>query len=354
MTGSIFSTMFSSLRCPQCKTADLKVLEDTKLLMCKCCGSEYEIWANNVVSMLLSKRTTPQKEKIQRFWGDLCKQWYTDTDPVLSTEILDDYLVDLEQMFKHRKHLAVIEMPLKGIKDKKVLEIGSGGGAHSALFKKYGAIVTAVDITKERVLSTAKKLTLVKEGSGLAIQADAEDLPFPDGSFDYIYSNGVLHHSENTEKCLKEVFRVLKPGGKTVLMLYSRDSALFWLSLLPCSIFSGMVFRYPEAERIGILTEGKPKFDSVKNPITRVYYRKELIALLGDFKVESLRKNSFSFSQIPVLSRISRFLAKMFKCKTWKSGVLVYGTPNYVETPMEMELGKTIGFGWNIIASKKV
>jgi len=208
-------------------TADFKVSQDVKFLICERCGCRYEILDNNAVSMLSEMSISPKKEKIQRFWGDLCKQWYTDTDAGLSTEILNDYLVDLEQMFEHRKHLAVIEMPLKEIGNQQILEIGSGGGAHSALFKKYGASVTAVDITKERVVSTAKKLALVKEGAGLALQADAENLPFSDDSFDFVYSNGVLHHSENTEKCLKEVLRVLKPKGKAILMLYSRNSAMF-------------------------------------------------------------------------------------------------------------------------------
>ncbi|MBF0504273.1 MAG: class I SAM-dependent methyltransferase [Candidatus Omnitrophica bacterium] len=303
--------------------------------------------------MLSGNSTSLKKEKIQRFWGDVCKQWYTDFDLGLTSESLDGYLVDLEEMFKQRRHLAVTEMPLKEIKNKQILEIGSGGGAHSALFKKYGACMTSVDITKERVVSTARKLSLVKEGAGLALQADAENLPFLDDSFDFVYSNGVLHHSENTEKCIKEVQRVLKPKGKAILMLYSRHSALYWLNLLPKSIFSGMVFRYPQPEWLGILTEGKPKFDSIKNPMTRVYSRKELLVLLGCFEIKSLRKNSFSFSQLPIINHISLILAKALKRKAWQSGILVYGAPNYVETDFEKRLGAAIGFGWNIVASKK-
>jgi len=345
--------MLKILRCPECKAANLKVSQDEGVLICSHCKCHYEIGAGNIISMILGKSTTPTKEKIQRFWGDLCKQWYTDFDRSLTSEILDEYLVDLEEMFKQRRHLAVTEMPLNEIKGKHILEIGSGGGAHSALFKKHGALVTAIDITKERVVSTAKKLSLVKEGAGIALQADAENLPFLDDSFDIVYSNGVLHHSENTEKCLKEVLRVLKPKGMAILMLYSRHSALFWLKLLPKSILSGLVFRYPEPERLGILTEGKPKFDSVKNPITRVYSSKELIVLLKDFEIRSLRKYSFDFSHVPVLGRINQVLSKAFKRKTWKSGMIVYGSPNHVETEFEKIFGSTLGFDWNIVASKK-
>ena len=96
-------------------------------------------------------------------------------------------------------------------------------------FRKYGADIVAVDLTPERVLSTAKKLSLVANGQGIVYQADAEHLPFRESSFDIVYSNGVLHHSENTEKCLDEVYRVLRPGGQAVIMLYARHSAVFGL-----------------------------------------------------------------------------------------------------------------------------
>lgn len=353
MIKLVSSGMIALLRCPGCKNTGLRISDDFEGISCPHCACCYEILGENAVSMLPEANVSVTKEKIQRFWGDLCKQWYTDFDAELSTEILNDYLIDLEQLFKYRKHLAVVEMPLKEIRNKRILEVGSGSGGHSALFKKYGADVTAVDITKERVLSTAKKLSLIKEGEGLVLQADAENLPFADECFDFVYSNGVLHHSENTEVCVKEVFRVLKPDGKAVIMLYSRHSAQFWLGLLPFCIFSGMIFRYPEAEMIGLITEGKPKYGVTKNPITRVYSKKELEMLFNNFQIESLRKSGFHFSQIPILSRIRRILVHIFKCKAWKSGILVYGFPYYAETWFEKKLGEIMGFDWNIIASKK-
>ena len=42
---------------------------------------------------------------------------------------------------------------------------------------------------------------------------DAENLPFKDNYFDIVYSWGVIHHSEDTEQVVKEIYRILKPGG---------------------------------------------------------------------------------------------------------------------------------------------
>lgn len=54
--------------------------------------------------------------------------------------------------------------------------------------------------------------------------ADAEHLPFPDATFDIVYSYGVLHHSPDTRAAVKEVHRVLKPGGTAIVMVYHHPS----------------------------------------------------------------------------------------------------------------------------------
>ena len=54
--------------------------------------------------------------------------------------------------------------------------------------------------------------------------ADAEDLPFENESFDWVYSWGVLHHTPNTERAVAEASRVLKPGGTAKIMIYHKYS----------------------------------------------------------------------------------------------------------------------------------
>ena len=57
---------------------------------------------------------------------------------------------------------------------------------------------------------------------------DARQLALPDNSFDYVYSWGVLHHSPDIAQSLKEMTRVLKPGGGFGIMVYNRRSLLHW------------------------------------------------------------------------------------------------------------------------------
>ena len=53
-------------------------------------------------------------------------------------------------------------------------------------------------------------------------------MPFADDSFDVVYSNGVLHHTPDTAGAVREIHRVLRPGGQARVMLYHRGSAAYW------------------------------------------------------------------------------------------------------------------------------
>ena len=294
------------------------------------------------------------KSEIQAFWGDLYQQLYSANDRALTPEILERQIDELEDLFRIREQPCVVEMDPPSLAGKQVLEIGSGGGGHSCIFKRYGADVTAVDLTAQRVASTALKFSLLKGGTGVALQADAENLPFPDDFFDIIYSNGVLHHSIDTEKCIDELYRILKPGGVSVVMLYSRVSAAYMFNILPRGIVTGEIFRWPEAEGVGRLTEGKPKFGNTRNPITRVYTNAAMRQLFNRFDVVSLRKWSFQFDNfcVPRLTQIRRWILRHLGFRLHPGGVIVYGQPVVPDTAIERFLGRFLGFGWVIKVTK--
>lgn len=106
---------------------------------------------------------------------------------------------------------------------KRLLEIGCGLGTDLLQFARGGALVTGVDLTPASI--ELVKACFALHGLPVHAQvADAENLPFEDNAFDVVYSFGVLHHTPDTQKALDEVYRVLKPGGKIILMLYHKHS----------------------------------------------------------------------------------------------------------------------------------
>ena len=297
--------------------------------------------------------TIHTKQDIQRFWGSLYDSLYEDVDASLTPETLEKGLEALEDMFRFREHMAVVEMPPEKIAGKKILEIGCGAGGHSALFARRGAKMTSVDITPERVKSTQLKFKLLGDAGKdcVAMQADAENLQFEDDAFDIVYSNGVLHHTHDTEKAIAEVYRVLKPGGKAVIMLYCKSSWQYWINLWLCiGILMGRSFRDPNW--VGKATEwgGKNK-QTVENPITRCYTAGEIRKLFKRFEAPSLRKREFYFRLIPKLGKIYlRFQRRRYG--EHPGGILVYGEPWVIQSPFELWLGKLMGFAWFISARK--
>ncbi len=104
-------------------------------------------------------------------------------------------------------------------RDRDVLEIGVGAGTDFVQWVNNGARATGVDLTEVGIALAKERLELLGLSAELR-QADAENLPFDDASFDIVYSYGVLHHTPDTRKALSEVHRVLRPGGTALIMIY--------------------------------------------------------------------------------------------------------------------------------------
>lgn len=112
---------------------------------------------------------------------------------------------------------------------KDVLEIGIGMGAdHLEWARSRPRHLAGIDLTPRAVTWTAQRLDSCGLVSDLR-EADAENLPFPDCSFDIVYSWGVLHHSPDTPRAFLEAHRVLRPGGTLRVMIYHRPSIVGFL-----------------------------------------------------------------------------------------------------------------------------
>lgn len=107
--------------------------------------------------------------------------------------------------------------PAKFFKNKKVLDAGVGSGRYAAIPLKLGAKVWGVDLS-EAYLVAANNFK--NEKNYQSLQADIAKMPFADDQFDFIFSFGVIHHSPDPKACLKEIFRVLKPGGDICITVY--------------------------------------------------------------------------------------------------------------------------------------
>lgn len=306
---------------------------------------------DGVVSLLPPNKDSI-KEDIQDFWDELYAAAYAEEDATRAAEELNAQMPSLDELFRHREHLAAVEMDPNHLSGKTVLEIGSGAGAHSAFFRWHGAHVVSTDLTLSRVAATAQKLQMIKgQGDYCSLQSDAERLPFADNLFDIVYSNGVLHHTPDTDGCIQEVYRVLKPGGVAVIMLYAKHSFYYWFTIYFLKgLLLGNRFRY--SNWLGRVTEWMASTPQPRtNPETKVYSAKGIHALFRSFSSLTIRKHSFQIQQLPILGpRVSRILGRQYGQNS--AGNLLYGHPWRNEAPWELAIGRWLGFCLNIKAVK--
>ena len=297
---------------------------------------------------------TEERTEIQKFWKAVYDTAYFTSEMGLTSEVLMRAIDDLEDMFRYRGHMATVEMPLAQLAGKRVLEIGSGAGGHSALFAKYGAHVTAVDLTSERARATSEKFSLMAARASHcgAVNADAEILPFADNSFDIVYSNGVLHHTRDTEAALAEAYRVLKPEGRAIIMLYCKTSWAYWFNYWFCAgLLTGRIFG--DANWLGRVTEwsGRNRDQTVFNPITRCYTKGQMRRMFAVYEDLSLRKGEFYFYLIPKIGRLYRRW-QIRHYGVHPGGRLVYGADWPIQSKLELRLGRLMGFSWFVSARK--
>lgn len=121
----------------------------------------------------------------------------------------------------------------KRYSNKKVLEIGCGSGSDTIALAKAGAAVTALDISMAAVSMTSNRLRAEGIDGVEVVKYRGIDLKgFDDDSFDCVYSCGVLHHTPYMDDLIVEAYRVLKKGGHLKLMVYNKESVLYYYSIV--------------------------------------------------------------------------------------------------------------------------
>jgi ubiquinone/menaquinone biosynthesis C-methylase UbiE len=122
----------------------------------------------------------------------------------------------------------------------RVAEIGCGPG-RGTMFLVRRAKVTALDISNESL-----KLAYARAPGAAFVRGSALSLPFPDGDFDVVVCDGVIHHTPDAKRGFSELVRVLKPGGALYLGVYNRRRYYYYLYT-----YVGGVARWLERGTIG-------------------------------------------------------------------------------------------------------
>jgi ubiquinone/menaquinone biosynthesis C-methylase UbiE len=153
---------------------------------------------------------------------------------------------------------------------RRLLEVGVGAGTDHLRFARAGAICTGIDLSEVSLQQTRTRVAAEGLTSDLQV-ADAENLPFPSGTFDVAYSWGVIHHTPDTRRAAQEILRVLRPGGRFCVMVYNRHSLLAAQAWLLYAALRGT----PQRSLADVLAH------HVESPGTKGYTSREARALFA-------------------------------------------------------------------------
>jgi glycosyltransferase involved in cell wall biosynthesis/ubiquinone/menaquinone biosynthesis C-methylase UbiE len=248
------------------------------------------------------------KNETQRQWdNDPCGSHYARG---VSQHTLDWYVKVEDHRYREYAPWMPEVMEFANHRGDAVLEIGGGLGTDLAQFARHGALVTDIDLSSGH-LALAQENFRLRGLEGRFIHQDAETLPFPDNSFDLVYSNGVLHHTPHTEQVVAEIYRVLKPGGKVIAMFYAERSLNYWRNIV---VGHGLRETFLDRYSVGeVMSRTVERSEIGARPLVKVYSRRRLRQLFGDFTGIAIVQRQLIPAEVPrKLSRIpARWLGRI-------------------------------------------
>jgi len=245
-------------------------------------------------------------DEVRDYWNSHlnCTQFITDRNLTIGS---DEFYKILENHISnhHSYKVKLLGDFATACRGKKLLEVGCGLGVELGRLGKLGMDVTGIDLSPNAVEIAGNYLERLGV-SGKTVVQNVEHMDFADECFDAIYSSGVIQHTPDIKKAISEMTRVLRPGGKLLVILYHRHSWFYLLHKLT-----------------GINIE----FNDKDAPIINTYTRSELKSLFGSLRNVNInceyyyprrtrRRGSlaffFNYMFVPSMRIIPAFIMKNF------------------------------------------
>jgi SAM-dependent methyltransferase len=212
-----------------------------------------------------------------------------------------------------------------------MVEVGCGVGTDGSRFLEGGVRYLGVDQSGVAVQTARKTFDMLGLG-GVVVQGYATALPLRSEAVDFVYSNGVLHHVPNTDAAVREIHRILRPGGHCLVMLYHRSSFNYRFNILVLRRVGALLLLVPGGSRLVSRLTGEPvqildehrallrrhgssyltdrqlflsnNTDGPGNPLSKVYSPREARALFAAFRKVEIEVHYLNLRTLPLVDRV--------------------------------------------------
>ncbi len=191
-------TLDRALACPCCR-ADLPGLDRWPAEGARCpgCGADFPI-----------VRGIPRFVASDAYASSFSLEWNRHK----KTQLDDTTSRESEETFRLKTGLRPDD-----VDDKLVLDVGCGMGRFADVVSRWGGKVIGIDLS---LAVEAAYANLGGRENVRILQADLFHLPFRPGTFDIVYSLGVLHHTPDCEKAFRQLMPFVRPGGRVCVWVY--------------------------------------------------------------------------------------------------------------------------------------
>src|SRR5690349_9232762 len=295
----------------------------------------------------MSENSSTLKDRVRAFWQENpCGTKFADAPPG------SHKFYELVEEHRYTKEWHIpIAASFSQSKNLNVLEVGCGLGTDGAQFAKAGAKYTGIDLT-DAAVDLAKRRFELFNLPGTFRVADAERLLFANNSFDVVYSHGVLHHTPDTAAAVREVHRVLRPGGRALIMLYHRNSYNYRVNISILRRAGVQLLRWKAGMKLVQIFTGENEdslreharqlrsnsrylkaaeflnrnTDGAGNPLARVYSTAEAAELFKDFADVKIQPYFFNKRWLPILGPLLPRPLEAKLASRWGWHLWIYAT----------------------------
>lgn len=222
--------LISLLDCPECRSGSLVLKKESREnneiisgeLHCKC-GAIYPI-INEIPRFSKNCRIDNpslrqiKASQVQKRFEYQWKKWGRD-------EVI--FGRDREESKKFFLKYSGSKINSEYLKGKLTLDAGCGHGRIAEIIAEFGALTVGLDIGDGVEIA---KYRIAKYPTACIVQGDIMDPPFKNNTFDYIWSNGVIHHTPNTRRAFSQLTKIIKKGGYLDIWVYPKKGILWEIS----------------------------------------------------------------------------------------------------------------------------